>query len=240
MMNEVGYCAGIENYSRYLSGRAGRRAAAVPVRLPAEERAAGRRREPPDGSAARRACTRAIARARRRWSNTAFACPPRWTTVRCASRSGSGSRRRRSSSRRRRDPTRSSKSGQIVEQVVRPTGLVDPEVEIRRVRTQVDDVLSEINATRRARRARADHHAHQAHGGGSHRVPARARRDACATCTRTSKRWSAPRSSAICGWASSTCSSASTCCARVSTCPRCRWSRSSMRTRKASCDRRAR
>jgi excinuclease ABC subunit B len=36
------------------------------------------------------------------------------------------------------------KSGQVVEQVVRPTGLVDPEVEIRPVRTQVDDVLSEI------------------------------------------------------------------------------------------------
>jgi excinuclease ABC subunit B len=36
------------------------------------------------------------------------------------------------------------KSGQVVEQVVRPTGLIDPEVEIRPVRTQVDDVLSEI------------------------------------------------------------------------------------------------
>jgi excinuclease ABC subunit B len=36
------------------------------------------------------------------------------------------------------------KSGQVVEQVVRPTGLVDPAVEIRPVRTQVDDVLSEI------------------------------------------------------------------------------------------------
>jgi excinuclease ABC subunit B len=35
--------------------------------------------------------------------------------------------------------------GDVVEQVVRPTGLVDPEVEIRPVRTQVDDVLSEIN-----------------------------------------------------------------------------------------------
>ena len=35
-------------------------------------------------------------------------------------------------------------AGEIVEQVVRPTGLVDPEVEIRPVRTQVDDVLSEI------------------------------------------------------------------------------------------------
>jgi excinuclease ABC subunit B len=37
------------------------------------------------------------------------------------------------------------KAGQVVEQVVRPTGLVDPVVEIRPVRTQVDDVLSEIN-----------------------------------------------------------------------------------------------
>jgi len=36
-------------------------------------------------------------------------------------------------------------SDQIAEQVVRPTGLIDPEVEIRPVATQVDDVLSEIN-----------------------------------------------------------------------------------------------
>jgi excinuclease ABC subunit B len=35
-------------------------------------------------------------------------------------------------------------SGQIVEQVVRPTGLVDPEVEVRPAASQVDDVLQEI------------------------------------------------------------------------------------------------
>jgi excinuclease ABC subunit B len=35
-------------------------------------------------------------------------------------------------------------AGQVVEQVVRPTGLIDPEVEIRPVTTQVDDLLSEI------------------------------------------------------------------------------------------------
>ena len=34
---------------------------------------------------------------------------------------------------------------QVVEQVVRPTGLVDPEIEVRPVLTQVDDVLSEIS-----------------------------------------------------------------------------------------------
>jgi excinuclease ABC subunit B len=36
-------------------------------------------------------------------------------------------------------------SGKIVEQVVRPTGLVDPIVEVRPASTQVDDALSEIN-----------------------------------------------------------------------------------------------
>ncbi|MGH8304633.1 MAG: excinuclease ABC subunit UvrB [Steroidobacteraceae bacterium] len=35
-------------------------------------------------------------------------------------------------------------SSQVVEQLVRPTGLVDPQVEVRAVGTQVDDVLSEI------------------------------------------------------------------------------------------------
>jgi excinuclease ABC subunit B len=35
-------------------------------------------------------------------------------------------------------------AGQVVEQVVRPTGLVDPEVEVRPAGTQVDDVLQEI------------------------------------------------------------------------------------------------
>jgi len=36
-------------------------------------------------------------------------------------------------------------SGRFVEQVVRPTGLLDPEIEVRPARTQVDDLLSEIN-----------------------------------------------------------------------------------------------
>ena len=35
-------------------------------------------------------------------------------------------------------------AGRVVEQIVRPTGLVDPEVEVRPATTQVDDLLSEI------------------------------------------------------------------------------------------------
>ncbi len=37
-------------------------------------------------------------------------------------------------------------SDNVVEQLVRPTGLVDPQVEVRPAKTQVDDVLSEIHA----------------------------------------------------------------------------------------------
>jgi len=36
-------------------------------------------------------------------------------------------------------------SGQVVEQVVRPTGLVDPMIEVRPVTTQVDDLMSEVS-----------------------------------------------------------------------------------------------
>ena len=35
-------------------------------------------------------------------------------------------------------------SGVVVEQIIRPTGLVDPEVEIRAIRGQIDDLLAEI------------------------------------------------------------------------------------------------
>ena len=45
------------------------------------------------------------------------------------------------------------KSGQVVEQVVRPTGLVDPQLSVRPASTQVDDLLSEIGL-RVARRER--------------------------------------------------------------------------------------
>ena len=40
--------------------------------------------------------------------------------------------------------------GVIVEQIIRPTGLVDPEVDIRPVRSQVDDLLAEIRERERS------------------------------------------------------------------------------------------
>ena len=37
-----------------------------------------------------------------------------------------------------------SKAGQVVEQIIRPTGLLDPRVEIRPIKHQIDDLISEI------------------------------------------------------------------------------------------------
>jgi excinuclease ABC subunit B len=41
-------------------------------------------------------------------------------------------------------------SSRVVEQIIRPTGLVDPEVEVRPVMNQIDDLLTEIHARVRA------------------------------------------------------------------------------------------
>ena len=37
-------------------------------------------------------------------------------------------------------------AGQVVEQIIRPTGLLDPEVEVRPLENQIDDLISEINS----------------------------------------------------------------------------------------------
>ncbi|MBO5102746.1 MAG: UvrB/UvrC motif-containing protein, partial [Clostridia bacterium] len=39
------------------------------------------------------------------------------------------------------------KAGQVVEQIIRPTGLVDPEIEIRKTKGQIDDLMGEIFKT---------------------------------------------------------------------------------------------
>jgi excinuclease ABC subunit B len=67
-------------------------------------------------------------------------------------------------------------AGQTVEQVVRPTGLVDPEVEVRPARTQVDDLLGEIHATVRGGGPCVGDDADQANGRGFDGVPQRAQR----------------------------------------------------------------
>ena len=97
----------------------------------------------PSRSSAR--CIAAIARARRRWCEYGFRLPSaldnrplkfeEWERLAPQMIFVSATP----------GPYEAKMSSQVVEQVVRPTGLVDPEVEVRPVRTQVDDLLSEIH-----------------------------------------------------------------------------------------------
>ena len=67
-------------------------------------------------------------------------------------------------------------SSQVVEQVVRPTGLIDPHGDRAAGAHPGRRRALRDQAAHRQARARADHHAHQAHGRGPDRVPVGARR----------------------------------------------------------------
>jgi excinuclease ABC subunit B len=145
MMNEVGYCAGIENYSRYLSGRApGEPPPCLFDYLPNNALLVideSHQTIPQLGGMYRgdRSRKETLVEYGFRLPSALDNRPLRFDEfeklapqmIFVSATPG---------------PYEREKSGQIVEQVVRPTGLVDPEVEIRPARTQVDDVLSEINA----------------------------------------------------------------------------------------------
>ncbi len=147
MMNEVGYCSGIENYSRYLSGRA-----------PGEPPPCLFDYLPPDAllvvdeSHVTVPQLGAMYKGDRSRKETlveyGFRLP-----------SALDNRPLRFEEWEKLSPQMifvsatpakyelAHSTGSVVEQVVRPTGLLDPEVDVRPVRTQVDDVLSEITVT---------------------------------------------------------------------------------------------
>jgi excinuclease ABC subunit B len=144
MMQEVGYCAGIENYSRYLSGRApGEPPPCLFDYLPQNALLVvdeSHQTIPQLGAMYRGDRSRKETLVEygfrlpsaldnrplkfEEWEQLA----PQMIFVSATPGSYEAAR-----------------SAQVVEQVVRPTGLVDPEVEVRPVRTQVDDLLSEIH-----------------------------------------------------------------------------------------------
>ena len=125
-------------------------------------------------------------------------------------------------------------STRIAEQLIRPTGIVDPEVELRPTKNQIDDLLNEIRrreevgermlVTTLTKKMAEDLTDYLLESG----VKARYLHSEVDTLDRI-------QIIRELGSASTTCSSASTCCARGSTCPRCRSSRSSTPTRRASC-----
>tara|TARA_R110000851_G_scaffold141976_2_gene280163 strand:+ start:114834 stop:116852 length:2019 start_codon:yes stop_codon:yes gene_type:complete len=144
MMQELGYCTGIENYSRYLSGREpGEAPPTLYDYLPADALMVI------DESHVTIPQLGGMYRGDRSRKETlveyGFRLP-----------SALDNRPMRFDEWERLAPQmifvsatpakyEAEKAGQVVEQVVRPTGLVDPLIEVRPATSQVDDVLSEIN-----------------------------------------------------------------------------------------------
>lgn len=143
MMQELGYCTGIENYSRYLSGRApGEPPPTLFDYLPADallvidESHVG---VPQIGGMYRgdRSRKETLVEYGFRLPSALDNRPMRFDewerlapqTIFVSATPG---------------PYELEHAGQVVEQVVRPTGLLDPVIEVRPATTQVDDCLSEI------------------------------------------------------------------------------------------------
>jgi excinuclease ABC subunit B len=143
MMHEVGYCAGIENYSRYLSGRrAGEPPPCLFDYLPENSLLVideSHQTIPQLGAMYRgdRSRKETLVEYGFRLPSALDNRPLRFEEFeRLAPQALYISATP--------GPYEKQISGQIVEQVVRPTGLIDPVVEVRPVRAQVDDLLSEI------------------------------------------------------------------------------------------------
>jgi excinuclease ABC subunit B len=143
MMNEVGYCAGIENYSRYLSGRtAGEPPPCLFDYLPKNSLLVideSHQTIPQLGAMYKgdRSRKETLVEYGFRLPSALDNRPLRFEEFEHLSPQAIYVSATPSVYEKR-------VSGQIVEQVVRPTGLIDPVVEIRPVRAQVDDLLSEI------------------------------------------------------------------------------------------------
>ena len=130
--------------------------------------------------------------------------------------------------------------GVFTEQVIRPTGLLDPVIEIRPVEMQVDDLLDEVRKVAAAGYRTLCHDADQAHGRGPDRIPARTGHPRALHAPRhrhdrTDRDPARPAAGRL-----STCWSASTCCARGWIFPNAGWWRFWTPTRKGSCGRKPR
>jgi len=143
MMNEVGYCAGIENYSRYLSGRSpGEPPPCLFDYLPKNALLVideSHQTIPQLGAMYKgdRSRKETLVEYGFRLPSALDNRPLRFEEFEHLSPQVIYVSATPSAYEKRL-------SGQVIEQVVRPTGLIDPVVEIRPVRAQVDDLLSEI------------------------------------------------------------------------------------------------
>ncbi len=144
MINELGYCSGIENYSRYLSGR--QRGEPPPCLFDYLPREALLIVDESHVSIPQIGGMYKGDRARKETLvNYGFRLPSALDNRPLTFQEFEQLQPQTVFVSATPGPYEQQHSDQTVEQVVRPTGLVDPAVEVRPVATQVDDVLSEIN-----------------------------------------------------------------------------------------------
>ena len=146
MLPEMGFCNGIENYSLHFGEPEARRPALLPDRLLPEGLPPDDRREPRHGPPDRRRCTTATARGSRPSSTSASGCPRPWTTARRASTEFDQITGQTLYVSATPAPYELERSAVVAEQVIRPTGLLDPEITIRPIKGQVEDLIGEIKA----------------------------------------------------------------------------------------------
>lgn len=143
MIKELGYCSGIENYSRYLSGRGpGEAPPTLYDYLPDD--ALLIMDESHVGVPQLGAMYKGDRSRKETLVNFGFRLPSALDNRPLRFEEWQGMAPQTIFVTATPGPYEKEKSGQVVEQVVRPTGLLDPEIEIRSAQTQVDDVLSEI------------------------------------------------------------------------------------------------
>jgi excinuclease ABC B subunit len=145
MLREVGYCPGIENYSRHLSGRAaGERPGCLLDYFPRDFLAVideshvtvPQIRGMHEGDRARK----------KNLVDFGFRLPSAYDNRPLTYEEFNALVPQVIFVSATPSPYEIGASAQVVEQIVRPTGLVDPHVEVRPARGQVDDLLAEIKA----------------------------------------------------------------------------------------------
>jgi excinuclease ABC subunit B len=144
MMQEIGFCKGIENYSRVLAGRP---PGSTPFTLldyfprdfllvvDESHVTVPQARGMYAGDRARKQSL----------SILAFGCPRRWTNRPLSFEEFYGKLNQIVYVSATPGEFERSRSARVVEQLIRPTGLLDPVVEVKPVEGQIDDLLSQIN-----------------------------------------------------------------------------------------------
>ena len=154
MLREIGYCSGIENYSRHLSQRApGSRPWTLLDYFPPDFLLFIDESHMTVPQVA--ACTTATGRARRSWSTTASACPSALDNRPLTFEEFEDHINQAVYVSATPGPYEHEQSQQVVEQIIRPTGLIDPPIEVRPTKGQIDDLLERDPGQRVERGERA-------------------------------------------------------------------------------------